>query len=251
MVVTSEFIERPVHPVPVAAKPKQMVVTSEFIERPVHPVPVAAKPKQMVVTSEFVERPVQPVPVAAKPKKIRVVSVETPAFAIATPQSNQIRAIPVSLAGPAVYPVVAAKEIATNPMTVASFNDGFWGVSGVEQSSPPAKKKQKKQHTPGFDLESLTIYELKSELSKRQLKVSGNKDELIFRLNEFERWNSLSINELKCELTGRHLHVSGGNKRDLVDLIIKFEEYDSVPAYELKSVLSERGLSTAGNGKNS
>jgi hypothetical protein len=153
----------------------------------------------------------------------------------------------VSLTGPAVYPVVSAKQIASIPVPTASFNDASWAATSVEQSNPPAKKKQKKQHTPGFDLESLTIYELKSELSKRQLKVSGNKDELIFRLNEFERWNSLSVNELKCELTGRHLHVSGGSKRDLVELIIKFEEYDSVPAYELKSVLSDRGLSTTGN----
>jgi hypothetical protein len=123
-------------------------------------------------------RPVHPVAVAAKPKQIRVVSVDAPVCSVVMPQANQIRATSVSLAGSTVYPVVAAKRTLANPVPAASSNDGFWG-SSVDPPVNHPKKKQKKQHTTDFDLEPLTIYELKSELSKRQLKVSGNKEELI------------------------------------------------------------------------
>jgi hypothetical protein len=70
-------------------------------------------------------------------------------------------------------------------------------------------------------LNKMKIAELKDELSKRSLKIGGNKDELVARLADAvasETWGTMNLTDLKAECKGRSLQVSGKKEELLARL---------------------------------
>ncbi len=69
-------------------------------------------------------------------------------------------------------------------LTLPDLLDNLDGVSVQEFSSKTAAKKADKQEAKEIDYEEYTVLELQDMLKKAKLPVSGNKDELISRLQE-------------------------------------------------------------------
>ena len=123
-----------------------------------------------------------------------------------------------------------------------------------ENEEKEDEKEQDKKENEYMDIEIITSYkipELKHFCSQRNLKVGGKKEELIYRLRDYnERKNNESLGEKAkeeddCEDEGEYyeedLDISPEEEYDLI-----VEDYTIKSLKELKQICKDRGLKMCG-----